>query len=107
MTPKKPARPKHVPERTCVGCREALAKRALVRVVRTPAGGVVIDPTGKAAGRGAYVHERRACWDRALGGALASALKIEIPAADRAALAAHAQILTVEDSPVSGGGGTP
>jgi predicted RNA-binding protein YlxR (DUF448 family) len=106
MSPKKPARPKHIPERTCVGCRETLAKRALVRVVRTPAGGVGIDPTGKASGRGAYVHERRTCWDRALGGALASALKIEIPASDRAALVAHAQTLTMEDSPVAGDGGT-
>jgi predicted RNA-binding protein YlxR (DUF448 family) len=30
-------------------------KRDLVRVVRTPAGEIVMDPTGKANGRGAYL----------------------------------------------------
>ncbi|MCL4396577.1 MAG: YlxR family protein [Chloroflexi bacterium] len=59
------ARPKHVPQRTCVACRQESAKRELVRIVRTPAGIVQIDPTGKASGRGAYLCRRRACWDMA------------------------------------------
>jgi hypothetical protein len=42
---------KHIPQRTCVGCREVLPKRALIRVVRT-AEGVRIDATSKLAGRG-------------------------------------------------------
>lgn len=37
-----------------------------MRVVKTPAGDVQVDPTGKANGRGAYVHSRRACWEQAL-----------------------------------------
>ena len=71
---KKPTkRVKHVPQRTCVGCRQVLAKRTLIRVVRT-AEGVRVDPTGKAAGRGAYLHNLRSCWERGLKGALAHAL---------------------------------
>ena len=65
---------KHVPQRTCVGCREILPKRTLIRIVRM-ATGVKIDPTGKLAGRGAYLHNKRSCWDRGLKGALGHALK--------------------------------
>jgi predicted RNA-binding protein YlxR (DUF448 family) len=87
-----------VAQRTCVGCRTVLAKRQLVRLVRTPEGGVVIDPTGKAAGRGAYLHDRRACWRKALSSrALEQALKVTITETDRAALAAHGDQLSDDD----------
>jgi len=59
-----------------------MAKRQLVRIVRT-ADGVQIDPTGKLAGRGAYLHDRRSCWEAGLGGSLAHALKADLTAADR------------------------
>ncbi len=88
-------RTKHIPQRTCVGCRQVMAKRALVRVVRT-SDGVRVDPTGKLAGRGAYIHEDRHCWDRALKGALAHALKIELTDQDRAALTDFVQSLPEE-----------
>lgn len=78
-------RVKHVPQRTCVGCREVLPKRQMVRIVRTPEG-VRVDPSGKLAGRGAYLHDRRECWARGLKGALAHALKTELGTEDRAAL---------------------
>ena len=75
---KKPVkRVKHVPQRTCVGCREILAKRTLTRIVRT-AEGVKIDLTGKLAGRGAYLHNKRSCWERGLQGSLAHALKTDL-----------------------------
>lgn len=68
-------RPKHVPQRMCVACREREAKRALIRVVRTPEGSVEIDPSGKRNGRGAYLCDRLGCWERALkSDALARAL---------------------------------
>ncbi len=89
-------RVKHVPQRTCIGCREVLPKRALIRVVRT-ANGIIIDPGGKAAGRGAYVHQKRSCWERALKSALASALKIELTDQDRAILLEFMQTLPEED----------
>jgi len=68
-----------------VGCREVLAKRTLIRVVRTPEG-VKVDPTGKAAGRGAYLHNQRSCWQKGLKGALSHALKIELSGQDRQTL---------------------
>ena len=41
--------------RSCVVTREKLPKSELVRVVRTPEGSVIVDSTGKANGRGAYL----------------------------------------------------
>jgi hypothetical protein len=38
----------------------------------------VIDPTGKLAGRGAYLHQQRSCWEKGLKGIIATALKVEI-----------------------------
>ena len=92
---KRAKRRKHVPQRTCVGCREVLPKRTLIRIVRLP-DGVQVDPTGKQAGRGAYLHDRKACWERALKGALAQALKTELTTADRAQLLAFAAELPDE-----------
>ncbi len=74
-------RVKHIPQRTCVGCRTVMAKRQLVRVVRGR-DGVVVDPTGKLAGRGAYLHDRRSCWEAGLQGSLARALQVDLSAAD-------------------------
>jgi len=68
-----------------VGCREVLPKRQMVRVVRT-AEGVRVDTSGKLAGRGAYLHDKRDCWVRGMKGALAHALKMELGAEDRARL---------------------
>jgi len=88
---------KHIPQRTCVGCGEVQGKRQMMRVVRTPEGRVLIDPTGKANGRGAYVHERRACWEQALRSRLSHALKIErLSDDDRAALERHTATLSDE-----------
>lgn len=69
-----------------------MAKRQLVRVVRT-ADGVLVDPTGKLAGRGAYLHDRRSCWKSGLAGSLAHALKTELTAADRERLEAFMNTL--------------
>lgn len=52
---------RHVPQRQCVACRQMRPKRELVRVVRTSAGDVRVDLTGKASGRGAYVCPSEAC----------------------------------------------
>ena len=59
-------RRRHVPQRTCVVCRTTADKRTLTRLVRSPDDGVHIDPTGKHNGRGAYLCDQPACWDRAL-----------------------------------------
>ena len=54
------------PQRTCVVCRSTTAKRTLHRIVRSPAGTVAYDPTGKAPGRGAYLCGQSACLDLAV-----------------------------------------
>ncbi len=85
-------RPKHVPQRMCVACRQKDAKRAYVRVVRTPGGHVEVDLTGKANGRGAYLCQRRQCWQRALEtGALGRALNVEIDSETQQVLAEYAR----------------
>lgn len=82
---KKLKRVKHIPQRTCVGCRQVLPKRNLIRIVRTD-NRVVVDPTGKQAGRGAYLHDEKSCWVKALKGSLASALHTTIEEQDLEAL---------------------
>jgi uncharacterized protein len=64
-----------------VACRTPRQKRELLRVVRTPGGAIVLDASGRAPGRGAYVCAADACQDAALAkGALRRALAVPIPA---------------------------
>ena len=80
----KPIRHKHIPQRTCVVCRETDAKRSLTRLVRTANEGVQIDPTGKRNGRGAYLCDQPACWDRAVqSDVLEKALRTTLTTEDR------------------------
>ena len=44
-----------------MACREEAGKRSLIRVVRLPSGGAVVDESGKAGGRGAYLHADPSC----------------------------------------------
>ena len=61
-------RKKHVPMRTCVGCRLSRAKKDLVRVVRDPEGQVGLDLTGKRSGRGVYICANEECLQKAVKG---------------------------------------
>lgn len=99
MVKKTAVKPKHVPQRTCVGCRETLPKRSLTRVVKTP-DGLVIDRTGKSAGRGAYLHNLRKCWEAGMKGALAHALKTDITDQERLTFQAFLENLPAEDGNV-------
>jgi predicted RNA-binding protein YlxR (DUF448 family) len=49
------------PARTCVACRREAGKRTLVRFTRNSEGVVVEDATGRAPGRGAYLHDDPDC----------------------------------------------
>jgi predicted RNA-binding protein YlxR (DUF448 family) len=71
----------------------------MIRIVRT-AEGVRVDPTGKLAGRGAYLHDRRECWVRGLRGALANALKAELTAENRAQLEDFINTLPQDAAPI-------
>lgn len=90
MAKKQPVRQRHVPQRTCVVCRQHFDKRRLTRIVRTPDAGVVVDPTGKRNGRGAYLCDQVACWDKALRqpAILNQALNTQVNADELAAIAA-------------------
>ncbi len=73
-------------------------KRQLVRLVRGPEGPVQVDPTGKAPGRGAYLHNRRSCWHKALAGhSLEQALKVTLTEDNLAGLRARAEEYTDDD----------
>lgn len=61
-----PPKPRKIPMRMCVGCREMKPKKELLRVVRSPEGQVSLDPTGKKPGRGAYCCYNADCLRRAL-----------------------------------------
>ncbi|MDP2919949.1 MAG: YlxR family protein [Dehalococcoidia bacterium] len=61
-------RKKHIPERTCVACRQVMPKRELVRIVKTADGTITVDETGKLAGRGAYLCKQKKCWEAGLSG---------------------------------------
>jgi predicted RNA-binding protein YlxR (DUF448 family) len=65
--------------------------------VRRP-DGVHIDPTGKQAGRGAYLHNARSCWERGLKGALAKALKTELTSDDHRRLKSFLDSLPMEST---------
>jgi hypothetical protein len=72
-----------------------------MRIVRTPAGAVIGDETGRAAGRGAYICRTTDCLDKSITkGALSRALKTSLPADLREALAGS---LTNTTTPIEGG----
>lgn len=61
-----PMKPKKIPMRMCVGCRDMKPKKELLRVVRSPEGQVSLDATGKKPGRGAYCCLSAECLRKAL-----------------------------------------
>jgi len=75
---------KHVPKRTCIGCRGVFGKDAVVRIVAGPAG-ILVDYRERLPGRAAYVCPTPDCVAKALGkDNLARSLhgKFRMPGAD-------------------------
>jgi predicted RNA-binding protein YlxR (DUF448 family) len=71
---------KKIPQRQCMGCRERMDKKALIRVVRGTDGNVSLDFSGKAAGRGAYICPKEECLKKAQKSkALDRSLEVSIP----------------------------
>lgn len=54
------------PQRTCLGCRKALEKEALVRYVAAADGMVLVDYRHKLPGRGAYTCVKGSCIEEAV-----------------------------------------
>jgi predicted RNA-binding protein YlxR (DUF448 family) len=84
---------KHIPQRTCVGCRQVLAKQEMTRIVAT-ADGVQVDLAGKKNGRGAYLHNLKACWQKGINGSLSGALRRPLTDEDRQRLTEYMETLT-------------
>ena len=75
---------RHAPQRSCVACGRKLDKRQLVRIVRKPEGAVTADPSGKTAGRGAYLCSSPECWTRGVSkGGLERSLKVNLSSEDK------------------------
>lgn len=92
-------RRKHVPQRSCIACRETFPKRDLIRIVRTPEGTIEIDPKGKRSGRGAYLCRKRQCWEEGLHQRrLAQALKCQVTTEELSALRIAASSLLEEQA---------
>lgn len=71
---------KKIPMRSCVVTREKFPKNELIRVVRTPEGSVIVDESGKANGRGAYLKKDLFVIEKAYkSGILNKILEVEVP----------------------------
>ena len=57
-------KPKQIPLRTCIACREEKPKRDMLRVVRNAEGKIDLDFSGKLPGRGAYLCDSADCIKR-------------------------------------------
>lgn len=72
---------KHIPLRKCLGCGEMIGKKGALRIVRSREGEVSSDPTGKRAGRGAYICRDVQCLELARkAGRIERSLKCAVPA---------------------------
>lgn len=60
-----PLKPRKIPMRMCVGCREMKSKKELLRVVKPQDGDAHIDRTGRSPGRGAYICAQIECFKKA------------------------------------------
>ncbi len=88
---------KTIPERTCIACRQVKPKKQLTRLVRT-ADGILVDNTGKKAGRGAYLCRSVQCWEMGLkGNRIEQTLKVTLTEANREELKRFARSLVSEE----------
>ena len=71
---------KKIPLRKCVGCGEMKEKKEMIRVLKTPEDTIILDTTGRANGRGAYICNNPDCLKKAIKNkGLERSLKSQIP----------------------------
>ena len=71
---------KKIPLRKCVGCGEMKEKKEMIRVLKTPEDEIILDTTGRANGRGAYLCNNPDCLKKAIKNkGLERSLKSRIP----------------------------
>ena len=56
---------KKIPQRKCIICGENKDKNDLIRIVKNKEEGIILDPTGKKNGRGAYICKEEKCINEA------------------------------------------
>ena len=79
-----------MPQRTCIACGQKTDKRRLIRLVRVPDAGILVDPTGKRSGRGAYLCHQQTCWDKAINGQILNkAWNVILTSAEKQVIAAY------------------
>ena len=57
---------KHIPQRTCVACRQTRDKKYLIRLGGAENRTVEVDMSAKKPGRGTYLCPKRDCWEAGL-----------------------------------------
>ena len=83
--------------RTCIACGQQQGKTSLHRVVRTPEGSIEYDPSGRAAGRGAYICSSE-CLSRAFSSKrLDKALKMKVDEQDKQRVAEQMRLAFEEE----------
>jgi len=86
---------KHVPKRTCLGCRQVKPKDQFIRLVRGDSS-IELDLSGKKPGRGAYLCPSKVCWEKALKGTrLEGALRAQVAQKDKDKLLEHSKSIII------------
>lgn len=86
---------RHVPQRTCIACRQVRNARDLVRLVRVGDGDIEVDLLAKKPGRGAYLCPERDCWQKGLkGNCLEHAMRTKLSVGNRQTLIDYGNSLT-------------
>lgn len=89
---------KHIPQRTCIACRQSRDKKDLVRLVYSKDGIVEVDLSAKKSGRGVYLCPKRDCWELGLKGTrMEYALRAKLTHDNRQALMSYADKLPRRD----------
>ncbi len=71
---------KKIPMRKCVGCGQMKEKKDLIRIIRNAEDEILLDATGKANGRGAYICKSAECLKKAAKNkGLERSLKAQVP----------------------------
>ena len=71
---------KKIPLRQCIGCGESKSKKEMIRILKTETEGVILDPTGRKNGRGAYICPSSECLKKAIKSrGLDRSFKMQVP----------------------------
>lgn len=71
---------KKIPLRQCIGCGESKSKKEMIRILKTETEGIILDPTGRKNGRGAYICPSPECLKKAIKSrGLDRSFKMQVP----------------------------